>query len=248
MAGRGTRLGPLRGPASKEILPLPGAGGGESRPVCAHLFAALRLAGARRAYAVLRRGKWDIPATLGDGAGLGVALSYVVIADSASVPETLDAAFPFVRAARVALGFPDVVALPAQALRAVAERQAAGDAEVALGLFPTDRPDKADMVEVDATGRLLGIEVKPRATARRLTWLYAVWGPAFTAFLHDFLAHPRRLPSGRELAVSDVLLAAREAGLGIATLSFPSGLHLDIGTPEDLARAAALLGGASSPA
>jgi glucose-1-phosphate thymidylyltransferase len=239
MAGRGTRLG--RPAASKEILPLPGPGGGKVRPVCAHLFAALRLAGARRAYAVLRRGKWDIPATLGDGADLGVALSYVVIADSASVPESLDAAFPFVRAARVALGFPDVVALPARALRAVAERQATGDAQVALGLFPTDRPDKADMVEVDATGRLLGIEIKPRSTALRFTWLYAVWGPPFTAFLHDHRSRVAAPGGGYEPALSDVLVAAAAAGMLIASVAFPQGLHLDVGTPEDLERAPQLL-------
>lgn len=237
MAGRATRLGAPGG--SKEILPVADPAGGPPRPVCEVLLEAFRGAGVETAYAVIRRGKWDIPERLGERAA-GVALAYVVVEPTGSVPETLDRAWPFVRERRVALGFPDVLALPTAALAAVAERQAGGGADVVLGLFPTDRPQKADMVRTDAGGAVLGIEVKPEATELGFTWLYAVWGPAFTELLHERVA--RRLaapppPGARELQVSDVLLAALAEGLRVESVAFPAGSHLDVGTPDDLARA-----------
>jgi glucose-1-phosphate thymidylyltransferase len=242
MAGRATRLGALAG--SKEVLPVADPAGGAPRPVCEVLFEALAGAGVRRAYVVLRQGKWDVPAVLGERSAAGVALAYLVVEPTGSVPETLDRAFPFVRGARVALGFPDVLALPTAALAEVAARQGASGADVVLGLFPTDRPAKADMVATDAAGRVVHIEVKPAATSLRHTWLYAVWAPAFTALLHDFVRRELAAPSGREreLQVSDALLLAIAAGLRVEAVVFPGGSHLDVGTPDDLERARAGLG------
>ena len=237
MAGSATRLGALA--TSKEILPVADPAGGAPRPVCEVLLEAFRGAGVETAYAVVRRGKWDIPERLGERAA-GVGLAYVVVEPTGSVPETLDRAWPFVRGRRVALGFPDVLALPTAALAAVAARHAEGGADVVLGLFPTDRPHKADMVRTDGGGGVVGIEVKPERTELGFTWLYAVWGPAFTELLHERVARHLAAPpapAARELQVSDVLLAAVAEGLRVASVAFPGGSHLDVGTPDDLARA-----------
>jgi glucose-1-phosphate thymidylyltransferase len=235
MAGRATRLGGIAG--SKEILPVSPPGGGAPRAVCEVLLDAFAAAGVTRAYLVVRQGKWDIPACLGERGAAGVPLAYVVVEPTASVPATLDRAWPFVRGRRVALGFPDVLALPVAALAEVAARQAAGGADVVLGLFPTDRPSKADMVRADGAGRVVAIEVKPAHTDLRLTWLYAVWSPRFGAFLHDFVGSAGAAAGPRELQVSDVLMAALAAGLRVESVAFPEGSHLDVGTPDDLARA-----------
>jgi glucose-1-phosphate thymidylyltransferase len=237
MAGHATRLGAIAG--SKEVLPVAGTdSAAAARPVCDWLFDAFAGAGVERAFVVLRPGKWDVPATLG-AERAGVPLAYVVTPPTPSVPATLDRAFPFVREARVALGFPDVLALPTAALGVIAERQERTAADVVLALFPTDRPAKADMVAVDGAGRVEAIEVKPAATSLRHTWLYAVWSPAFTTFLHERLETltADALAAGRELQISDVLLAAIAAGLRVEAETFADGSHLDVGTPDDLARA-----------
>jgi len=238
-AGHAARLAPLA--ASKEILPLgevevPGGG---RRPwrVCEHLLGALRLAGCARAYVLMRPAKRDIAVALGDGSALGLPLAYVPVERSASVPETVDHAYDLVREAEVALGFPDVLAEPAEGLREVVERRRATGADVALGLFPTDRPEKADMVELDPRGRVRRIEIKPPSTALRFTWLYAVWGPRFTALLHDAVA--RHAAPERELQLSGVIERGLSDGFRVEAVPFPSGSHLDIGTPGDLARARA---------
>ncbi len=244
MAGRARRLGAL--PCSKEVLPLPC--GGElgpdgrragARPLCLGLLESLRAAGVARAYAVLRRGKWDVPHYLGGGLAQGVDLAYLLVDDTAGVPFTLDRAYPYVRDARVALGFPDIVFEPQDALRRVRERQEGTGADLVLGLFPSDRPDKADMVRLDAAGSVVGLTIKDPRCGLRYTWSLAVWTPRFTRLLRWQVAEwTASDPPGRERHLGEVVAAALEQGLDVQAQPFPDGWYLDAGTPDDLLRAA----------
>jgi glucose-1-phosphate thymidylyltransferase len=252
-AGRGSRLGL---PGSKEVVDVGAAGTGADarpRPVAAHLLAAMATAGVARAWIVLRRDKGDVPRALGAGGGPLPPLRYLEIAPTASVAETVDRALPAVGAAEVAFGFPDILFAPADALaRLVAHRRASG-ADLALALFPTDRPDKADLVDLDAAGRIRRLLVKPGAAAAgdlRLTWILAVWTAPFSRFLHRFLAAGRggrgREGAGEgELQLSEVVQAAIEDGMEVAPLTVAGGSYLDVGTPDDLARARERFGGAA---
>lgn len=219
--------------------------GRERRPAAELLLRSLALAGVERALVVLRAGKRDVAERLGDGAALGVRLEYLTIEGSSSVAETLDRAFERVRGRRVALGFPDILFRPADAFARVREHQEATGADAVLGLVPTDRPEKADLVAVDAGGRVRGLSIKPGPGAPRpdppLTWIAAVWGPAVTELLHREVAARRGGDAGggpgRELYPGDVLQRSVEEGLRVEAVVFPDGRHLDIGTPEDLERA-----------
>ncbi len=242
-AGRATRLGPL--PCSKEILPLGpmvAAGSGPTRPRVAAegLLDQLAGAGVGRAWIVLASGKWDVPAFLGARSASGVDLAYRILPSSGSVVETLDAAWAFLRGHPVALGFPDVLLSPADALARVVERHRATDEEVTLGLFPTDRPDKSDMVATGDGGRVTAIRVKPEETELELTWMLAVWSPAFGDWLHDYArrhgAAGGRVPPGGELHPGTALGEALAEGIAIGSVAFPDGSSLDIGTPDELAR------------
>jgi glucose-1-phosphate thymidylyltransferase len=220
---------------SKEVLPV----GGE--PVAARLLRACAAAGVARAIVVTRPEKRDLVEALGDGAPWGLPVSYRLIEDSRSVPETLAHALRLCPAAEIVLGFPDVLYKPASALATVATEFARrASADVLLGLFPTDRSDKADMVAVEG-GRVTELRVKPGACELRWTWLLAVWRPSFTAFFLEDLAGNPRHAGTREQQVSDILTHAIAAGLEIGAVEFPGGAHLDIGTPEDLERAGRFL-------
>src|SRR5262249_34603072 len=146
---------------------------------------------------------------------------------------------------RVALGFPDILFAPPDLLARLVDHHLATGADAVLGLVPTDRPHKADMVDLDDEGRIRDILVKPPASDLLYTWIFAVWGPAFTEHLHRFLAADSPRPEGRELYPSDVVLAALREGMRIEALPFPAGYHLDVGTPDDLARATTSLNLAS---
>lgn len=235
-AGRAARLGAL--PCSKEIFPLGLGAGGEVRPACAHLLDAFLDAGVGRAFVLLRKGKWDVPQLLGRGPGSreGTAtlqLAYLALDPTASVPETLDAAYPFVRDARVALGFPDILFEPRDAFRGLLERQEESGADLVLGLFPADRPDKADMVELDDGGRVRRLVIKQPDVGLCYTWSVALWTPRFSRYLHEFVARH----VGKEIHVGDVIQAAVDEGWDVEAVPHPEGTYLDVGTPEDLLRA-----------
>ncbi len=184
---------------------------------------------------VLHESKIDVPRYFGTGEIADVALAYLMIPGSRSVPETLDRAFPFVEGAVVALGFPDVIFQPADAYARLVERQAATAADLVLGLFPTERFRTTDMVELAPNGRVVRVEVRPESTTLRFNWLIAVWGPAFTRFLHETVQ--RQTAGEGEFQIGAVVQAAVTAGLHVEGVEFPHGSYLDVGTPAELAAA-----------
>ncbi|MBD2460066.1 dTDP-glucose pyrophosphorylase [Oscillatoria sp. FACHB-1407] len=242
--GQATRISPL--PVSKELYPIGfhaiGADG-KLRPkvVCHYLLEKMRLAGIHKAFVVLRPGKWDIPSYLGDGKGLDMRLGYLTIHVPFGIPYTLDQAYPFIQTSFVALGFPDILFEPQDAFVHLVKHQAATQADVVLGLFPTEQYQKAGMVDVDATGRVHHIIEKPKFTELKYMWAIALWTPTFTHFMHNYLAaippEHWQQPGQRELPIGDVIQAGINAGLSVEAEIFEQGMYLDIGTPDDLIRA-----------
>lgn len=240
MAGRATRLPGLS--CSKEILPVdsgtqPGETEPRLRPVCEHVLGGMQQAGIHKAYLIIRDGKWDIPACLGDGSRLGLQLAYLMMGLPWGTPYSIDQAYAFVRDRRVALGFPDMRFDNPQIFRRTLDHQETSGADVVLGIFPADRPHKVDMVQLGTDRRVEQIVIKPASTALNRTWGVAVWTPAFTEFQHDFLAaHSHGAAQAPELFVGDVVRAAMEAGMNVQGIEVSSQPFVDIGTAEDLAR------------
>ena len=249
-AGQATRIAPL--PVSKELYPIGfrvEERGKSLRPkvVCHFLLENMRRAGITKAYIILRSGKWDIPAYFGDGVMLNMHLGYLIMGLPYGVPYTLDQAYPFVQDTLVALGFPDILFQPDDAFVRLLDRQAAGNADVVLGLFPTDQPEKAGVVDFDAGGRVHFIKEKPSQSDLRHMWAVAVWTPVFTHFMHEYLAgieaNKWQSDTGsssrqqEELKISDVVQAGIDRGLRVEAEVFTDGKYLDIGTPEDLVQA-----------
>ncbi len=242
MAGRATRLPGLS--CSKEILPVAFSAASvtaapQPQAVCEHVLTSMQRCGIREVYLVIRDGKWDIPAHLGDGSQLGLQLAYLMMGLPWGAPYSVDQAYAFARDRRVALGFPDMCFADHDVFRRTLAHQEASGADVVLGIFPAARPDKVDMVEIDKNHHVKEILIKPGATRLRHTWGLAVWTPAFTEFLHTFLLshrlHAERAP---ELFLGDVIRAGIGAGLNVQGVEASKQAYLDIGTPEDLAKAA----------
>jgi glucose-1-phosphate thymidylyltransferase len=240
-AGYATRLGTLS--HSKEIYPIgtyPDPNGSGLRPkvVSHYLLERMRYAGIDRAYFILREGKWDIAAHFKDGAKANMFLSYLLVTVPYGTPYTLDVAYPFVRDSLVALGFPDILFSPNDAYTRLIEHQAKSGADVVLGLFPTDQPQAADVVASDDRGRIMQILTKPTQTILSHTWGIAVWTPTFTEFMHNHLAGlPIPTRYTRELFVGDIVQAGIECGMRVEGVYVSDTPFLDIGTPENLARA-----------
>lgn len=165
-AGLGSRISPLS--MSKELFPIgfqPLADKGlRPKVVCQYLLEAMGQAGVQETFLILRPGKWDIPAYLGDGSQLGVRLAYLTVHVPFGVPFSLNQAYPFVKDAIVAMGFPDILFAPANAYCQLVERLQTSQADVVLGLFPTDQPKKVGLVEFDPAGVVSGIYEKSMLT------------------------------------------------------------------------------------
>lgn len=236
-AGRAERLGVL--PCSKEVLPVGLEADGRLRVAADDLLEAFAAAGVARAYVVLRPGKWDVAAQLGAGARHGLSLGYLLAEGSRGVPDTLAAAEPFVRGARVALGFPDILFRPRDAFTRLAERLDREGEGVALGLLPTDEPERSDTVELDGDGNVVSLAVKRPDSRAGHAWVLALWGPAFTRFLSAFV---RDLGGGGERHLGHVLQAWLAAGRPLVGVILDGGFA-DIGTAAAYGRRFAAIGG-----
>ena len=143
-----------------------------------------------------------------------------------------------VQHAIVALGFPDMVLGSGDIFGKLLEYQRLNHADVALGLFPVDRPEKVDMVELSTGSKVKRIVIKPQQTDLKLTWGVAVWTPVFTRFMHDFLASHQPIAKEKpELFMGDILQAGIKEGLSVYGMQVSELPFIDIGTPDDLERA-----------
>jgi glucose-1-phosphate thymidylyltransferase len=258
-AGQGTRIAPL--PMSKELFPLGFhdhhfKAGLRPKVACHYLLERMHQAGAQEAFLILRPGKWDIPAYLGDGGLVDMHLAYLTVHVPFGVPFSLNQAYPFVRDAIVAMGFPDILFSPDDAYKQLLARLTRSQADVVVGLFPTSQPENVGVVDFDAqTGEVFGLYEKSSLTHLRYMWAIALWQPSFTEFLNQFVTlrlheligntPPQLLttfPSYPETPIGDVIHASIQAGLRVEAEVFESGWYLDIGTPENLAQAIRQLG------
>ncbi|MEL6459245.1 MAG: sugar phosphate nucleotidyltransferase [Cyanobacteria bacterium J06621_15] len=254
--GKATRISPL--PLSKELYPVGFRVDGDIkvnnlnnnqnnnpnnlRPkvVSHYLLEKMRNAGIDKAYFILRSGKWDIPAYFGGGEMLSMSLGYLIMDLPYGVPFTLDSAYPFVKDAVIALGFPDILFEPKDAYSKILKKLNSNNADVVLGLFPTDKPQKAGMVDFDNDGKVISIIEKPPQSNLRFMWGIAVWKPEFTEFLHEYLIGIREdinLANLPEIPIGNVIQAAINKGLQVKAEAFENGSYLDIGTPDDLIKA-----------
>jgi len=244
--GLGKRIAPL--PCSKELFPVgfrqtDDGRGMRPKAVCHYLLEKMSRAGVKKTYLVLREGKWDIPTYLGDGSLFDMHFAYLMVNVPFGTPYTADQAYPFVRDAIVAFGFPDIIFQPDDAFVQLLDRQTTTGADIVLGVFPAYSPEIMDMVDVDADGRVLSMIKKPERTPLRYAWIFAVWTPAFTEYQHEFLQKRsvlERAPQAEpqdELSMGHVLQAAIRDGIPTQAVIFSNHSYLDIGTPENLVKA-----------
>jgi glucose-1-phosphate thymidylyltransferase len=164
-AGNGARIQPLA--FSKELLPVGSRedGNGEHpKAVSEYLLERLTIAGATRLCFVICPGKTDILQYY--GAKFGSAdCAYVIQPHAAGLCDAIFRARPLIHPEEpVAVGLPDTIWLPEDALRGLP------DDRLAFLLFPVKRPELFDAVLTDAAGNVLEIQVKSMHARTRWIW------------------------------------------------------------------------------
>jgi glucose-1-phosphate thymidylyltransferase len=242
--GRATRISPL--PCSKELFPvgLRNTVDGSLRPkvVSHYLLEKMHRGGITKAYFILRKGKWDIPEYYGDGSSFGMNIGYLMMRIPHGPAYTLDQAYPFVKGARIAIGFPDILFEPIDAFRRGVERLDRTDADLVLGLYPAHDIRVWDIVVADRSGRVQELLIKPNSARSKLAWVFALWTGKFTEFLHEYLSRSQASKRdadehfGSEVTVGEVIQAAVREGISTQSVIFRRHDYWDIGTPKGLKR------------
>jgi glucose-1-phosphate thymidylyltransferase len=155
-AGQATRLQPL--PCSKELLQVGG------RAVIDLLVERMRAGGAEEIRVVTRPDKHDLIGHV-RAQGLSIALG-----EPANVSESVMLGLAGAAEEDIAfVGFPDTLWEPVDGFARLLPLLDAG-ADVALGLFRVDEPERCDVVVVDHDGRVVDIETKLPEPSSNLIW------------------------------------------------------------------------------
>ncbi len=237
--GRGSRLAPYPGP--KELFPIgwqPYAVNGQvhRRPkvVSQYVIESMIHAGVTRLFVIVGEHKYDILRYYGSGERFGASISYLYQEEPSGMVHAIDLAYPWVQGARVLFGMPDSIVHPADAFSRLLSEHRGHPADLTLGLFTTNRPEKFGMVDVDATGRVTAHVDKPTQTALRLMWGFAVWEPTFTELIHEVGKVNRAQGCRSELILGDVIDEALARGLRVAGHHLAGGFYIDIGTYDEV--------------
>lgn len=242
-AGEGSRLFPYNG--GKELLPVGSQyitinGKREERPkiVSQYAIEAMAEAGVRHIIIVTRPTKHSLMNLHLDGSQYGVHISYI-IQHPQSMAHSIDLAYEWVKSSTVVMAMPDTIISPRNCIKQLLTRHTKNDAELSLGLFPAEKPEKAGMIKTDEAGNITYHKDKPAQTDATLMWGITAWGPGFTQLLHEHVQHAA--PTEKEMALGDVFDVMIGRGASCKAYQIEGGKYYDIGTYDDYKRATAEL-------
>ncbi len=219
--GSGTRLRPITHTSAKQLVPV------ANKPVLFYGLEAIAAAGIREIGIVVGDTHAEIEAAVGDGSAFGLEATYL----RQEAPLGLAHA---VLIARDYLGDDDFVMYLGDnfvvgGINDIVARFARERPAAQIMLTRVRDPRQFGVAELDAAGRVIGLEEKPREPKSDLALVGVyLFGPA----IHDAVAGLK--PSGRgELEITDAIQALIESGLPVES-TIITGYWKDTGNVTDM--------------
>lgn len=229
--GSGTRLFPATRAVSKQLLPV------YDKPMIYYPLSTLMLAGIKDILIISTpRDTPSFRELFGDGSELGLSFSYAVQEEPRGLAEALVIGADFIGEDDVALILGDNVFYSAgfsDVLHEARERVEKNGGALIFG-YPVENPSEFGVMEVDAEGKVLSLEEKPKCPKSNL----AVPGLYF--YDNTVVEIARNVqPSARgELEITSVNAAYLEQGRLNAQILSRGSVWLDTGTHRNLLEAA----------
>ena len=229
--GSGTRLHPVTRALSKQLLPV------YDKPMVYYPLSSLMLAGIRDVLVITTpQDQEAFQRLLGDGAPLGIRLSYAAQPHPGGIAQALVIGRDFVQQERVALALGDNIFF-GHGLPELLQRAAGRESGATVFGYRVADPERYGVVEFDAKGRALSIEEKPAKPRSN----YAVTGLYF--YDNRVLQIAAALkPSARgELEITDVNRVYLAAGTLQVEVLGRGYAWLDTGTHASLLQASTFM-------
>lgn len=230
-AGHGTRLGALTATTPKPLLAVGG------RPIIVRILDGLLRAGISDVCIATGHLGDELERELGNGAGSGLAVSYVRQEQPDGTARAFALAREFCGDEKVFVGWGDIVVEAANYRRIV---RAAGLADAAIAVNDVDDPAAGAAVYLRDDGTVARIVEKPAPGTSSTRWNNAglgVYGPEIWPRIDALAPSPRG-----EYELPQAVAALVDDGLRVAAVPI-EGPWFDIGRPESLAAARAAFGG-----
>lgn len=225
--GKGTRLYPMTKAVSKQLLPI------YDKPMIYYPLSILMLAGIREI--LLISTPEDTPVyekLLGDGARIGIQLSYKVQETPRGLADAFILGEEFIGDDSVCLILGDNVFYGVDMTRTLRESMANNTGATIFG-YPVKNPSSFGVVEFDRDGRVISIEEKPEKPKSK----YAVPGLYFYDNRVVEIAKQVKPSKRGEIEITAVNNAYLELGELRVTLLGRGMAWLDTGTPQGMLNA-----------
>ena len=226
-AGLATRMRPFRYP--KELLPVHYQFVEENeyvRPklLIEHSLEALSLGGVNQLYIVVPEWKPEIMRYLEDGEQFGHHISYLYNSKALGLADALLSGYPWLNDKITCFAMPDTVFSPVTAFKDIINELETQNADLVLGVFPSDEAQNFGTVEFDKNGKIIQVEEKPLVPKVNNAWGIAVWNVKFWDF---FKKQSENMEPG--ISITDTFDKAAKNGLDVRCVYFADGWYKDIG-------------------